>query len=97
MADTGRSHDLKTWPEFFQAVLDGKKRFEIRRDDRGFMEGDTLVLKEWDPGLNPGLSGDLNYTGRKIRVRVTYKLHGGMFGVDLEYCVLGFEYIDTSN
>lgn len=48
-------HELKTWPRFFEAVKTGRKTFEVRRDDRGFMPEDTLKLREWIPPLkNPG-------------------------------------------
>ena len=42
-------HHLKTWPEFFKAVFDGHKRFEIRKNDRNFQVGDRLVLHDYDP------------------------------------------------
>ena len=58
-------HELKSWPEGFQAVLDGRKPFEVRKDDRGFEVGDTLHLREYQPMPD-------TYTGRETDVRVTY-------------------------
>lgn len=67
------THVLKTWPEFFEAVLDGRKTFEIRKNDRDYHEGDSLVLQEWDPK-------DQKYTGRRVEARVTYATDGGALG-----------------
>jgi len=65
-------HELKTWPEHFQAVKAGEKRFEIRRNDRRFAVGDTLRLREWSP------SAEL-YTGDEVTVDVLHMLPGGAF------------------
>ena len=40
-------HHLKTKPEYFQAVINGKKPFEIRYNDRNFKTGDRVILKEY--------------------------------------------------
>jgi hypothetical protein len=42
-------HELKTWPQYFCRVKDGSKTFEVRKNDRGFQNGDTVILREWDP------------------------------------------------
>lgn len=57
--------EKKTWPEYFQKILEGKKTFELRLADWDCKEGDTLVLKEWDPKTK-------EYTGRTIEKEVTY-------------------------
>ncbi len=41
-------HHVKCWPKHFQAVWDGAKTAELRRDDRGYAVDDILVQHEWD-------------------------------------------------
>ncbi len=50
----------KVWPEYFQLILNGKKKFELRLADFDLNEGDILVLEEYDPETN-------TYTGRTIK------------------------------
>ena len=57
--------EKKVWPEYFQRILDGDKKFELRLADFDINEGDILVLKEWDPKTK-------EYTGRKLEKEVTY-------------------------
>jgi ASC-1-like (ASCH) protein len=42
-------HALKTVQPFFNQVKEGKKTFELRKFDRPFKPGDTLILQEWNP------------------------------------------------
>lgn len=60
-------HDLKILPVYFDDVAKGRKTFELRFDDRGYLEGDLLLLREWENGA---------YTGRRAVVKVTYILKG---------------------
>ena len=57
----------KVWPEFFEKIISGKKKFELRLADFEINEGDTLVLDEWDKDKK-------GHTGRKIEVTTTYIL-----------------------
>lgn len=59
------THELKTWPEYFQAVMDGTKTFEIRANDRDFKVGDILSLREWCPRRE-------SFTGFRLERQVTY-------------------------
>jgi len=76
-------HELKTWPNFFNAVFCGMKRFEVRKNDRGFNYLDVVVLREWSP--------ESGYTGRETRICISYILTGGQFGIEDGYCVFGWE------
>lgn len=59
----------KTWPEYFEKVLSGEKRFELRiADDTNYEEGDMLVLEEWDPKTE-------QLTGRHLTRRIGYMLN----------------------
>ena len=53
----------KTWPEWFQKILDGKKTAELRLADFDVKEGDILLLEEYDPKTR-------QYTGRTIKKTV---------------------------
>lgn len=77
---SARTHELKCWPPFYEAVESGVKPFELRRNDRGFEVDDVLHLREW---MN-------DYTGRECRRVVTYVLvDAETFGLAKGYCVLG--------
>jgi len=58
----------KVWPEYFDKVNSGEKRFELRVADFDVKEGDTLILEEWDPKTK-------EYTGRKIEKKVDFVLN----------------------
>lgn len=60
--------ELKIWPKYFGAILDGSKKFEYRIDDRGFKVGDILMLREWD-----NVTG--KYTNKVVLCNVTYILY----------------------
>ncbi len=62
----------KIWPEYFNAVASGKKKYELRLNDFGINEGDVLLLEEWNPETK-------KYTGRKVEKKVTYV---GKFKID---------------
>lgn len=60
-------HELKIWPQYYCRVADGSKTFEVRKNDRGFQPGDSVVLREWDPkkeidlDARHGVPGMTNY------------------------------------
>lgn len=75
---------LKTWPEHFSDVVRGIKDFEVRKNDRNFQIGDHIVLCEYIPEDN-------NFTGKTCHKTVKHILHGGQFGIEKGYCVLGLK------
>lgn len=82
-------HYLKTWPSYFQAIKAGDKPFEVRRNDRDYQPGDTLILQEWDPRKGGGV-----YTGDWLGFKAGWIVYGGAeeFGADAIsplYCVIG--------
>lgn len=82
-------HELKTWPMYFDAIVDGTKTFELRRADRDFTIGDTLWLREWQPDFK----GDY-YTGREVEVEVTYVLQDAAhFGLLNGFVCMGIRLI----
>jgi hypothetical protein len=87
-----KTHELKTDPEVFQDVRDGRKTFEIRFDDRDYNVGDELLLKETTAtgsAIRMGLA-PLQYTGRKERRTVSHLLRGPLYGLADGWVILSF-------
>jgi hypothetical protein len=68
-------HVLKSTPAAFQAQLEGSKHCEVRRADRDFVDGDVLVLLEYDPAAR-GTTFD-PFTGRALIREVSHVDRGG--------------------
>ena len=57
-------HDLKIQSQYFKNVVNGTKKFEIRKNDRGFKVGDEVRLYEIDE--------QSEYTGGVIAKKITF-------------------------
>ena len=82
------AHDLKVWKPYLDHIINGKKTFEYRKNDRGFHVGDYLILREQDPDIE-------EYTGYMQVMKVTYIIRDKeappKFGVPKGYCIIRIE------
>lgn len=78
------THVLKTQDEFMTDIATGKKSFEVRINDRNYDEGDILILEGF-------IKEDKKYTGKCLEAEVIYILHGGVFGIEEGFCVMGIK------
>jgi hypothetical protein len=74
------THTVKTYPEFFNQWVHRNKSFEIRKDDRDYQEGDTIIQHEYLPGSK-------EFTGRVGLGRVVYVLRG-FSGLTRGFCAI---------
>lgn len=75
-------HNLKILPEYYEAVISGRKRFEIRKNDRDFQVGDLFILMEWD---------GQKYTGRDFIHSIGYLIKDcPQYGLMDGYCIFGW-------
>ena len=72
-------HDVKLGTTFFDDVKTGRKTFELRKNDRGYKEGDIIVMHEYKDGTT---------TGRTIEKKIVYMLED-FTGLEDGYCILG--------
>ena len=79
-------HDVKLGATFFDDVKTGRKTFELRKNDRGYKEGDTIVLHEYKDGAT---------TGRTITKEIVYMLED-FTGLEDGYCILGLGEVEET-
>lgn len=78
------THALKTWPQYFAEVKEGRKPFELRKNDRNFKVGDKVLLQEYHY--------DAGYTGDELEFTITYILSNAeKFGLKKGYVILGLK------
>lgn len=70
------THDLKILPHFYEDVIQHRKMFEVRKNDRPYAVGDFIILREYSP--------DKGYSGRAVQAPIVYVLN------DLRFCKRGF-------
>lgn len=75
-----KTHELKTLADFWDAVADGTKTFEVRENDRGFQTGDKLRLVRTVPG-------EASIPPQVIVKTITYVLSG--WGLKNGFVALG--------
>ncbi len=83
-------HELKTWETYFNALESGEKNFELRKNDRGFLVGHQLLLREYNQHTQ-------NYTGRTLRRKITFVLEGSeaeIFGLKPGFCILALKEVE---
>ena len=97
-------HEIKTWPEPFEAIIKGLKSFDVRVNDRDYQVDDLLYHKEFKPCPECGGGGRVwdvgdmigcgcpephgEYTGRTAVTGVKYVQPGGKFGLNDGYVAM---------
>lgn len=85
-------HELKSDPHMFTAVWDGLKTCEIRYNDRGYVAGDKILLRETRyTGHDMSEGAPLEYTGREIMKLITHVFRGPALGVISQWVALSLK------
>lgn len=83
-------HIVKSWTHLFKPIKDGRKLYDLRKNDRDYKVGDWVQLCEYDMEVG-------QYTGDIINVEITYITnHVTPCAVSCavlpnDYCILGYK------
>lgn len=78
-------HELKIEHQYFDAITEGIKTFEIRKNDRNYKVGDYLGLNELDDTHE-------GYSGRSLLAKVIYIADDKRF-IKEGYVVMGIKQV----
>lgn len=92
-------HELKIKEEYYRAIIDGNKTFELRKNDRDYQEGDLIQFK--DDLFVPAKNTDKCMVEKwyphpsETLFKITYVLKDVQkYGLDKEYCILGIKRVE---
>ena len=79
-------HELKVSEKWYSALWFGFKNFEVRKNDRNFQIGDTIILNE----VTYDKDSKAIPTGRRLKAYIMFVLRAEDFpdGLKEGYCVL---------
>ncbi|MGE7091654.1 ParB/RepB/Spo0J family partition protein [Lysinibacillus sp. NPDC048646] len=80
------THELDSYPEQFEAVVQGLKTFMWGFNNRSFRVGDILKINEFD-------RDKILYTGRFVEVKVIYLQEGGENDIPQDYIIMSIKKI----
>ena len=92
------THEVKIWPRYFDDVASGRMTHNLRKNDRGYRNGDRIVMREWRPA-------DGQYTGRECVADITHVLQRGLapsersptsLGLSPGYAILSLKLLATT-
>jgi len=87
------THELKLCKRFYTPIINGEKTFEVRKNDRGFAVGDTLILKP----VTDDKSRAYIPTLPPISAEVSFMLNENGWGVEDGYCVMALKNVSIIN
>ena len=78
-----KTHNKKLIHPYFDDVWNGRKTFEIRKNDCDYQVGDLLILRQFDN----------QYEGAYVLTKIIYKIDN-FVGIEQGYCVLGIKVLE---
>jgi len=77
-----QQHLLKIAPRYYEDIKQGVKTFEVRKNDRDYKVGDSLLFRAYENGeyINPDIG---------VSAIIRYILQGGQYGISGDYVILG--------
>lgn len=91
-------HELKIKEEYYRAIIDGNKTFELRKNDRDYREGDLIQFN--DDLFSPEKISNYYITEKyypqpsETLFQITYILKDVSYGLDKDYCILGIKQVE---
>lgn len=92
-------HNKKTVQSNFVDIMNGIKTFDIRKDRCNYQVGDTIIFQEViEKGVFNQITGRVDdyveYTGRSVEAKITYKQLGGYGMKNNNWCALGIRVLN---
>lgn len=75
-------HEIKCEQKYLNDVMMGRKKFELRKNDRDYKVGDTFSLYGVEDGFATGEETDI--------MEIKYILYGPKYGLPEGYCIFNW-------